>query len=425
MRRVWPALGLLVCCTFPHYRVDDDDGGGSAGSSSGVGAASGAGGMSAMGAAGSAGETGGGPVSDSAPKLFLSPSEVTAIRARLAQEPWKEAHARLIADANTALTTSPRSVVDNGAPSANPGDVTRYGTDEPSKNREDYLSAVDMDIWIRSLGMAYAFTGDARYAERCVQLLVHWFVDPATRMYPSAQNFGPHTPGAGVPTSQAELWVTLPAMFYGSTFVTGHPAWGAHGADAEAAFQQWVATFLADLEQRPPATFDSSYAWWLLARTGAAALVQSEPQLSAAFDDWKNKASRQIDATGNLSLDAVESFNKAAFGLKALVLTAEIARHNSGDLYEHEDPFGGSALERAVIKMASYNLDPASWTGEGPPMAVDLEELAAAYEAAHSQYQDASLLGAVNLRGRPIWDHRMLGWATLSHGNLFELSAEP
>jgi len=417
---------LLVCCTFPHYRLGDDAGSGAAGSAAGVSSSSGAGGTeSGPGAAGAAGELGAVTPGDSPPVLFLSAAEVTAIRGRLAEEPWKGGFTRLVADAELALTTTPRSVVDNGAPAANPGDTSRYGTDEPTKNREDYLSAVDMNNWIRSLGMAYAFTGEQRYAERCVELLVHWFVDPTTRMYPSAQNFGPHTPGAGVPTSRAELWVTLPSMFYASTFVTGHSAWGAHGASAQADYRQWVATFLADLEQRPPATFDSSYAWWLLARTGAAALIQSEPQLAAAFADWKDKASRQIDASGKPSLDAVESFNKAAFGLKALVLSAEIARHNGGDLYEHEDPYGGSVLRRAVIKMASYNLNPSSWTGAGPPMDPDLDELASAYEAAHSHYRDASLLDAVNLAGRPIWDLRMLGWATLSHGNSFALGVMP
>jgi hypothetical protein len=49
----------------------------------------------------------------------------------------------------------------------------------------------------------------------------------------------------------------------------------------------------------------------------------------------------------------------------------------------------------------------------------------AVYEVAHSHYQQTALLDALNLKGRPLWDLRMLGWATLSHGNAFELGVSP
>lgn len=73
------------------------------------------------------------------------------------------------------------------------------------------------------------------------------------------------------------------------------------------------------------------------------------------------------------------------------------------------DPYGGSALERAVLKAASYTLDPVSWMNPGPPSEQSLEEGAPVYEVAHSIYQQASLLDTANLKGRPLWDLRMLG----------------
>jgi hypothetical protein len=60
-----------------------------------------------------------------------------------------------------------------------------------------------------------------------------------------------------------------------------------------------------------------------------------------------------------------------------------------------------------------------------PPAEPSLEELAPVYEVAHSHYQQPTLLEAASLQGRPIWDLRMLGWATLSHGNSFVLGVVP
>lgn len=53
-----------------------------------------------------------------------------------------------------------------------------------TRNAEDAYALDDTSGWILRAGLAYAFTGEDRDAERALEFLHHWCLDPETNMEP-------------------------------------------------------------------------------------------------------------------------------------------------------------------------------------------------------------------------------------------------
>lgn len=115
------------------------------------------------------------------------------------------------------------------------------------------------------------------------------------------------------------------------------------------------------------------------------------------------------------------------YGLEALTLTAEIARHYGVDLYGYApDGAEESALQRAFAFRAQYVRNPDAWEwglGGGNFSAAEREEGASVSELAYSRWSTESYRRVVRSTGRPVYDRRILGRVTLTHAR-FELDAE-
>ena len=138
------------------------------------------------------------------PNIFLNQTEIDAIMVKVnaGASPWKSAYSSMISAANSSLSAGAKSVADNGAGVGGNGNVHLFSTDAPytsctSLNRGDLNAAEHMSKHIQNLGLAYAFTKQAKYADKCIALLKHWMTNPATYMYPLNRNWSPHTAGCG------------------------------------------------------------------------------------------------------------------------------------------------------------------------------------------------------------------------------------
>ncbi|WP_338729849.1 alginate lyase family protein [Haladaptatus sp. DJG-WS-42] len=357
---------------------------------------------------------------------FLDEDELRAIQRKVAarEDPWNSGFLALRRSANRALGTRPTSVVTNGAP----GELApnRFATDA---DRTDYTNALQMSHAIRDLGIAYAFTGDDRYAQKAISLLDHWCLDPETAMYPSGRNHGEAY-------FSIELYITIPAMIYGASFLSGHTAWEDTNG-GEPAFRAWVSAFLADLEagrgknRYTGVLKNNIYAWWIHSRATAAAYLDDRDVLDAAFDDWRSDALDQLTVEGVLEYERQreDGLQYSMYGLKALTMTAEIARHYDVDLYDYRsaDVPETSALKRAFTYYAKYVASSDGWEwgiGDEGYTDAEREEAASVYELAYSQWGDEMYLEAVNSVGRPVFDRRILGWTSLTHANRFALTDE-
>jgi hypothetical protein len=368
---------------------------------------------------------------------FLDGDEIAAIKAKVdaGEEPWASAYQELIADANAALNAGLESVADNGAPAGGAGDPHKYGTDAPYQgedgiysddiNREDYFKAIRVGNRVRSLGLAFALTGADEYAEKAIDLVHHWFVDPDTRMYPSALNYGPHTDGL-LGQNSIEHYITIPKMLYGAGFVLDHSHWSTKSDGAVADLNEWVSTYLAETESgghRGGPEGNGIYKWWLVNRATAAAFVDNQTALERVADDWRTTAFTDYQSRGTFqyALWRTRSLYYSLSALNALTLTAEILRHFDIDLYGHTVD-GVNRLRTALDYHAPYMQDPSSWSWEELGGLSDAEQMygAVSFELAYSHWQDADHLDAVRAAGRPIYDQRILGWTTLTHGNRFD-----
>ncbi|WP_048078096.1 alginate lyase family protein, partial [Halorubrum sp. AJ67] len=335
-------------------------------------------------------------------------------------EPWRSAYDAQLRDAERALGATPSSVVDDGSPDG--VDENRFATGE---ERPDYQAAIEMGTRVRDLGLAYAFTSEERFAREAIELLDHWFLDPDTRMYPSGRNFGETY-------FSIELHITVPTLLYGAALVRDSPQWSTAEAD-RAELRTWVETYLADLEagrgeQRYVGTVKNNiYAWWILARATAAAYLDDRDALSLAFGDWRERALDQLQPDGLLKheIGRVDGLEYSVYGLKALTLTAEIARHYGVDLYGYRLPGDDeSALCRAFEGHRPYVLDADEWewgTGENGYTDADRTAAGSVYELAHSRWSRSEFRRVVESMGRPLYERRILGWTTLTHANRFEL----
>jgi hypothetical protein len=378
------------------------------------------------------------PAAADRPVFFSSPAKIAALRERIeaGDQPWKRAFDEMIEDADRALDVSPRSVVDNGTP-AGADDPHRYGSDAPYQgkdgvfsddiNRKDYQAALEMKDWIRDTAQAYRFTGDDKYAEKSVDLLYAWFVDEETRMYPSVVNYGPHTEGLKGQNS-IEHYIFVPAMVYGAALVSDHPYWHERIGSHETGVRAWLREFQQTLESGAHGGVESDeiHKWWVTTRLLVAAYLGDMDAFESACGDWRRRVVRDFAERGTFEKDRprTRGLYYSLSAMNALTLGAEIARHHGVDLYGYaKEDMSVSVLQRSHRYHAEFLVNPEEWPWK-ERNGLDAGERrygAVSYELCYSRWQNGRYWEAIKAAGRPVYDRRVLGYATLTHGDLFEL----
>jgi hypothetical protein len=345
------------------------------------------------------------------PGMYLDAGEVAAIRTRVkaGADPWAAAYARLIVDADKALNYRPFSVTFGGKGPAG-GDIHDYWTDapytgsrdgiiNPVNDRTDYFAASGFTKTVRNLGLAWALTGDARYAEKAITLLRTWMLNPATRMNPRFTNDQSHI----------ELSTAMPAAFYGIDLLWDFPGWKPAEREAVAAW----ARALGKHAQTWSAT--NNFENWRHVLMASAGVLSRDSELqNTAFEAWKAFMASGVDADGRFihELDRTKSLGYSAFALNALVQTAEIARHAGVDLYSYRLA-DGRDLGRCLDYHATFLRDPKQWAF--PQIEPYDGENAAIYEIALLRKQRPAYREVIRRWGRPMTEIRILGPVTLTH----------
>ncbi len=351
------------------------------------------------------------------PVLYLSKSEINDIKSKVQknEEPWASAHRALIRDAENALKMKPRSVVDNGGPAAANFDRHSYGEDKTydgdgiirsKSNKEDSKALYAMSGAIQDLGLAYAYTGDDRYAQKAIDLLYHWCVDPNTFMRPIAHNFSPHTPG-GPAHGAISVYNALPWMAFGASFVLGHPYWSSKGSNAEAKVLQWMADMNRSAVERGEKSNNNFYTRYIETRAALSALLGDRAGLNEAINLWKEHIRFSVKPNGRLHRESgrTKGIDYSVYGLEPFAKVAVLARNYGVDLWHWEDGQGGAPLRRAYDFLLPYVLDPhmpRKWIADGYKQitGVDTELLGQVFHMAYAAYGDENYAQVVRKLNR-------------------------
>lgn len=348
------------------------------------------------------------------PNMYLNQAEIADIKARInnREEPWFSAYNDLISTANAALTQPELSVLSDGGDHYWRTDKP-YLTDgvyDPNAHRDDYLNANKVSDAIRDLALAYTFTKDTRYANKAVRLIKVWFLDKNTYMEPFIDNKGPATAGhrsAGA----IEIWITLPAAFYGADLLWNYDGWSA--AD-KTALKQWASVAVSRLKAFPPRT-NNWENWRMVFIMSMATIAEDKSAMDYAFNRWKALVPIQIGNDGLLTqeLGRTRSLDYSMFALNPMVQGAEIAKHYGVNLYDYTAS-QGRGLEKVFDAYVKYVKNPSSWPHQqiSPFKSTDGVQ---AYELGYTFRSKQSYKSVINKFGRPMKDMWTQGPVTLTH----------
>ncbi|KPQ41116.1 MAG: Alginate lyase, partial [Candidatus Methanoperedens nitroreducens] len=152
---------------------------------------------------------------------------------------------------------------------------TPYSSDgvyNPDADRSDYYGAIAVGKAVRNLGLAYALTGENKYADKAVQLINAWSVNPETRMNPKFTDFNGQ--------SYVEIPITLTGMFYGADLIWNYQGWNV--ADKNV-FKSWVGDISTSRGRSKESTPTNYENWKVLFVSSSAVITGDNNDMDWAF----------------------------------------------------------------------------------------------------------------------------------------------
>jgi hypothetical protein len=312
-------------------------------------------------------------------------------RVRAGDARLRPAYDKLLADANAALEAPLVAVTDKHTMLPPTGDkhdyyslspywwpdpakanglpyIRRDGETNPESKRDlDQPRVAALGDRLQTLGLAYYFTGDERYASRAVKQLRTWFLDSATRMNPHLRfaqlvRGNDEERGSGIIDTRSLIeTVDAIALIRSSNMWTPADEYG---------IRQWFRAYLDWLLTSPNGKHEhdakNNHGSWFAAQTAAYALyVGDTAKARRIIEEVKARIGSQITPTGEqpTELERTRSLHYSSFNIEALSRLAEMGRRLGIDLWRFEAPEGGS-LRKAIDHVAKYAADPSKWPGQ-------------------------------------------------------------
>ncbi|VVE21565.1 alginate lyase family protein [Pandoraea anhela] len=299
------------------------------------------------------------------------------------------AYRKLMADADKALSVGPMSVVDKGLtpPSGDKHDYLSMGPywwPDPSKpdgkpyirrdgrinpsaknNDTDSRRIETFSDTVGTLGFAYYFSGDKRYADHAALLLRTWFLAPATRMNPNL-NYAQavlgvnNGRGTGIIDTR-HFWEVI------DTIGLISPS-GALSADEQSGLKRWFAEYtkwmMTSANGHDEADATNNHGTYFDEQVANQARYVGDDDLARqiANEAMKKRIEVQIAADGRqpMELERTRAFHYSVFNLQAFMRLAHHASAVGVDLWRYPNA-GSPALGRAVGYLSPFVLAPASW----------------------------------------------------------------
>lgn len=312
----------------------------------------------------------------------LRPDWMVSAKARRSDPALAPAYEALIKRADTALAGPTYTVVDKlkTPPSGDKHDYMSMGPywwpDPATPNGEPYMrrdgevnpergtNAFDvsdleaMSAGVEALSLAYYFTDDRRYADKAVQLLRVWFLDPATLMHPNA-SFAQGVPGRTPGRAEGVL-----DTFRLLRVVEGIGLLGPSGALTpadQAGLERWFADYAAWMQASPTGREEraatNNHGNWFDYQLATFALFSRQGDLarSVIATVGDQRIATQVAPDGALpeELKRTRALHYSYFSLEPLVGLADLGRCTGQDLWRYQTGEGRS-LAKAFAFLAPY-----------------------------------------------------------------------
>ncbi len=356
---------------------------------------------------------------------FLCEKRFSEIRAALnaGREPVVAAFTRLEKSAKAALEQRPLSVRDNGGSPYFRQDAVyvpgKDGVRNPESNMECGNLAGKFSAACYDLAAAYRVTGEARYADKALELIHCWCINQDTRMFATGFIQDPATPGARY-AGDIIIFARFYPAFLAMYLLDDYPGWDLY---CQAQVKQWVRDMVEP--QRKLMFFNGydMYNNWedarLLYLASGALFLGDLDLLIYVFERWRNIIPVKMTDEGQLPRETgrTRSMHYTLFALGSTTLVAEMAEGYGFDLYDYT--VNGRCLKKAVDYAAYYLLHMDEWPFQMiEPLEKELSQgVPALFEMAHNKWQDDAYLQVIETYGgRPVTNLH----ATLLFGKLPE-----
>lgn len=355
--------------------------------------------------------------------VFLNEADINKSRARLhsedATEEMKLSYQHILEEADLALTVGPFSVTDKTMvpPSGDMHDylsISPYWWPDETKpdglpwiridgktnpvSKTDETDSVRIGEFTRSvnaLAIAYFFSGDEKYAERAIEYLRVWYLNPETRMNPNV-NFAQGVPG--VATGRRSGLIDSRTMVDRVLDATAMLSKSSHWTDAdETGIHTWFCEYLDwmlthELPTSEATSPNNHGSWHDMQVAGVSFFVGKTDITKQMAEKGKMRIDTQFEADGTqpYELERTRSYHYSYFNLDALTLIAQLGEKVGVDLWNYTSPKGAS-LKVAIHKMAEFRDPNAQWPwpykGKRP-----VERMLPIYRKAAIAYNDPILM---------------------------------
>jgi len=279
------------------------------------------------------------------------------------------------------------------------------GVRNTEANHESGKLAGQFSASCLNLALAYRLTGEARFADKALDLIHCWCINQDTRMFPEGFMHDAFTPG-GRYGGDIILFARFSNVFLAMYLLDDYRGWDIH---CQAAVKQWVRDMVEP--QRKLMFYNGMYMFnnWDDARllylaSGALALGDLD-LLIYVFERWRTIIPQKMTDEGQLPRETgrTRSMHYTLFALNSMTSVAEMAAGYGYDLYDYS--INGRCLKKATDYAAHYLLNMDAWPFQMiEPLEAELGKTSlAVLEMAYGHWGDGHYLQAINqYGGRPV-----------------------
>ena len=323
--------------------------------------------------------------------LLMDSHHLSSTKKRLAQgDPdLKTAYEVLLTAADAMLEEGPFAVTEKTKlpPSGNSHDYasySRYWWPDPTKKdglpyirrdgetnpQSQSLDASDrqrigaLGENTETLGLAYYFSGEEKYAKKAAQLLRVWFLDPETRMNPNL-NHAQCRPGHNMGSKSGVLDGRLMLKAFEASLLIGDS--NALSAEEKQGLKNWAEEYFDwltknQLALKEAASKNNHGSYYDLQALYLALYIEKEEQAkNIAQNFYANRVLKQIHPDGAMPEEIARTrpLFYSMYNLHAMFLVAHLAQKVAVDIWKANDP--SSRLSAGLDFLVPYAHPEKSW----------------------------------------------------------------